>query len=510
MIEQIQARLGLDGTAFKKGLTSAKADWKRFTSDIGGDIRAMFGFGAAVAGARALGESMLSLKRKAEDLGASVEFIQSIERMAVKFGGTSQDASAAMTKLSETIGSARTESGEAEKKFERFGITLYDVNGAAKSTEDIFKAIANKYAQTSDAALRASMAVEFFGKTGRNINNILGEGADGIDAYTKSMMKLGMISSGKNVQAIAELAENLNPAGGGVFGWLAGWSVRIAGIPARLAGALTTGKSLKAVLDTVFQREPTGGRGNAKSEQERAERALKAQRENEIRRVKEAEELEQIKEKLVNMAFEELDADEKLKVLEAEIVEQREIMLDMNVSELDAAKAQLKIREKELQINKAQEAERKKIAQHVQEEEEAIGGLVAKRWEEATALQARIMAMQGDFKASMRQAMLYTREEFAGANLRGIKDPETRRQAEIFKREVMPREAKAARLRQEGFIDQALAVQGEADKIAMGLSRLQEAAQLKQIQELKEINKNIKEFNELGKTVGLKTIPLFG
>ncbi|NCA02913.1 MAG: hypothetical protein EBS87_12290, partial [Sphingomonadaceae bacterium] len=290
MSEDIKFRLGLDGTAFKRGVTSAKADMKRFAAETASKWRQAFTVGAAVAGLKEIAEQMIALRRSAEDLGVSTDFLQSIGRMAVKFGGQSEDANNALMKLAETMGQARLEGGAAEEKFTKFGISLYNANGEAKTTEEIFKEIADRYRNATDAATKAAIALEFFGKTGRNINNILGEGADGIDSYTAQMQKFWLIASPENVNALADAWSRLKTNVSGFAANVLGSAASGLEFSFGLLGALSSGANVRDALNAATEAAGFSGRQNA-------ERATQEADQKERLR-KEAEKLAEIEEKI--------------------------------------------------------------------------------------------------------------------------------------------------------------------------------------------------------------------
>jgi len=470
MSEDIKFRLGLDGTAFKRGVTSAKADLKRFTAETAQSWKQAFSVGAAVAGLKVLGDKMLELRRSAEDLGVSTDFLQSIGRMAVKFGGQTEDANNALMKLAETIGQARTEGGAAEEKFTRFGVSLYDINGQARTTEEIFKDIANRYRDSSDAATKAALALEFFGKTGRNINNILGEGADGIDSYTAQMQKFWLIASPENVNALADAWSRLKTNVSGFAANVLGSAASGLEFSFGLLGALSSGANVRDALNAATEAAGFSGRQNA-------ERATQEADQKERLR-KEAEKLAEIEEKIAKTGKEALiETDEqRLAFLKEEVQAARDAM--------QAETDRVKRAEKRLELEKAQvkvQEQQKKIAADAAE-------LHVERMDRVVEFLKRRKAVGETIAARMK----YTEEEFANANLRGIVDPETRRQAAIYQRQVMPAKRRAQFERNRGNFQAAVAAETQAQQIMAGLDRMQGSNEAAQLVELKQQSEELK------------------
>lgn len=489
MSEDIKFKLGLDGTAFKRGVTSAKADLKRFTAETAQSWRQAFSVGAAVAGLKVLGDKMLELRRSAEDLGVSTDFLQSIGRMAVKFGGQSEDANNALIKLAETIGQARTEGGAAEEKFTRFGVSLYDINGQAKTTEEIFKDIANRYRGASDAATKAALAFEFFGKTGRNINNILGEGADGIDSYTAQMQKFWLIASPENVNALADAWSRLKTNVSGFAANVLGSAASGLEFSFGLLGALSSGANVRDALNAATEAAGFSGRQNA-------ERATQEADQKE-RLVKEAQKLSEIEEKIAKTGKEALiETDEqRLAFLKDEVQAARDAM--------QAETDRVKRAEKRLELEKAQVK--------VQEQQKKIAADAAALQMERMDRMGALLEQRKTAQETIADRTRFSMEELAGANLRGVSDPALR--SDILKaRQVRELTGRAEQLRlsgRAGSLQQAAELFTKADQIRQGITSLRSEDRLTSMdRNIAEVNEGIKAFNNLASETGFIVRPL--
>lgn len=207
MNADVVIKMALDKSGVQDGLRSISGSIGSFASDMKRNLIGALGFGAVVGGIGATIQEMRKLRREAEDFGVSLDFLQTLQALSVKFGESSDDAGAALQKLNVLIGEARQGAGAARDKFSQFGIALTDANGAGLSTQQIFAAIANKYKATGDAADKAALAMDFFGNKGAAINNILGEGSSGIEAYNRHLRAMGLIVNETNAQAIASLGD---------------------------------------------------------------------------------------------------------------------------------------------------------------------------------------------------------------------------------------------------------------------------------------------------------------
>lgn len=346
--EEISLKLGLDAKGFQRGITSIKSQVNDLATEKWSAFKKALSIGAAVEGVRRLGEAMLELRRRSEDIGASTDFLQSFDMMAVKFGGSAETANNALLKLTETIGQARTEGGAAEEKFKRFGIALYDVNGQSRTTEEVFKAIADAYKNSSDAATKAALAFEFFGKTGRDVNNILGEGSAGIDAYTEKMKSLGLVASAANVNAVADAWNNLKANIAGASATLTGSLIRFLSLPFSFSGALSGGAGISGALDIAD--ELSSGSGQTERGNEAQDRARR-----------EADELEKIED--INQRIAKVRRDAAA-TTEDETIANLRLEVDLARDAMQAEDERVKRAEKLLKLEEAKaklgEAERKR------------------------------------------------------------------------------------------------------------------------------------------------------
>jgi len=512
MSEDIKFKLGVDGSAFKRGVTSVRADMKRFVSETASDWKQAFSFAAAVAGMRELGVKMAALKRQSEDIGASTDFLQSLGRMSVKFGGQAEEADNALIKLAESMGQARTEGGAAEEKFTKFGIALYNANGEAKTTEEVFKNIADRYRNATDAATKAAIAFEFFGKTGRNINNILGEGADGIENYTAQMRRYGLVASETNVARVAEAWADLQTNITGAGTSLAGWTLRLLDAQQRvsyfirgMAGEFSFSNFIDQISDALSGQGATELQRARQADEEAQRRGILAKKADEDLGKKNLE----LEKKLADERFDGLSDQWKIVELEIQLKELLDEEVDLLATENEEKSKLLKIDEKRMQIEKLKAGLAEKQAKAMEEQKQAAADLQIARMDKLGALLEQRKTAQETIADRTRFSM----EELAGANLRGVSDPALR--SDILKaRQVRELTGRAEQLRlsgRAGSLQEAADLFTRADKIRQGITSLRSEERLTSMDKnIAEVNQGIQEFNNLAKETGFYVRPLIG
>jgi len=145
------------------------------------------GFGTAALGFAGIGVGVSALKEGAkaameyakhitilsEELGISTKMLQQFEYAARKTGASGEEADKALQKLAENVGKARMGEEASIKTLERWGISIYDANGHAKSMDEILDSVAQKMKEATDPTIQNAMAMELGGKSARNLVSAL-------------------------------------------------------------------------------------------------------------------------------------------------------------------------------------------------------------------------------------------------------------------------------------------------------------------------------------------------
>ena len=495
--EEISFKLGLDAGPFQRGLTGIKSQLNDLGTEKWAAFKQMFTVGAAVAGLRELGESMVALRRNAEDVGVSTDFLQTIERMSAKFGGTAEDGRASLIKLAEAIGSARTEGGAAAEKFARFGIALYDTNGAAKSSEEIFKAIADAYRNSSDAATKAALAFEFFGRTGRNINNILGEGSSGLDDYTAKMKTFGAVSV-ESVNAIADAWLNLKTTGTGAGGWLSEMTGRaVQGLAFTMAnlGALSGGASLIQALTIAAG---TSGIVAPGAENARGQQAADQQ-------IRDAKTLKTAQEELlrVERALADVTDEDRLRTLKNEALAIDE-QITGDKTQLETAKLKIELAKKGLEIRNAEKG--------IQEKQVRLEAERKVMNDKITEARSRLASAVGGLGEAKAERTRYTLEELASGNPRGVRDPGVRQ--DIFRARELQRilgQAESARSRGDTGLADKLFAQADERRRQIGSLKTDERFPFKALEAAQlDAANSLRALNEAAQGKGIPVVAQMG
>lgn len=475
--------------------------------ESGGIMSGIGGVASSVAGAFGIGvglaaivgwlgrvsERMAGLRRQAEDLGASMRFMAGLSTLEKEFDAPAGSASKAMTVLVEQIGKARNEGGEALEKFQQFGIELYDAQGNAKSGEQVFKAIASAIANAGDASAKAAMTYAFFGKTGREVNNILGMGGAALDAFVAAQGR-----SEKMLQAQAKNWEQIRTGAKSAAESAGNYASKLA-LGFRAMSAMGKGVLLgdirgqMAVMREELRPESqTGGT--------RAGDALMNQAAIQKRQ---AEELARVEKERAQFIFEQANDAERLTILDRELVESVRRMHELQSGSAEKAKEELEFIKKKAEwqklVNKQAE-EGVRLAEDAKAENQKLADAMLAQLNQFTARKGELESRVGEVESARADRSKFTLAELASANISRISDPKLRE--DILKAREAARLvgidgkgglAEQARLR--GDVAGAERMFTKADALKSGLSFLKSSELTSIAIDIAKVNAEVHQFN---------------
>lgn len=100
---------------------------------------------------------------------------------------------AAMSKLNKTLIDAAAGGKEAGAKFSALGVSIKDIHGRLRPTEDVVRDLAGAFAKLPDGAKKSAAAISIFGKSGASLLPFLNEGKQGLIDLGTQAEKLGIV-----------------------------------------------------------------------------------------------------------------------------------------------------------------------------------------------------------------------------------------------------------------------------------------------------------------------------
>lgn len=156
----------------------------------------LFGF---IEGAAAAGDQVNTLALRT---GTAAEFISGMAFAAQQADLEITELHAAMTTMNERAASA-------PKEFAKWGISLTDVNGEAKSTEQLLRDISDRMASAGSTSEKAAIGVDLFGRSGKELVEFLGGGSAALDEMIARAVELGGVIDTTSAQLADEFNDEL-------------------------------------------------------------------------------------------------------------------------------------------------------------------------------------------------------------------------------------------------------------------------------------------------------------
>lgn len=528
--EDIIIRMGMDASAFNRGLQSAKVQGKQFQSSINGigaSIAAV-GLGALTAKTIAYAGTISDLSTR---LGVSASALQELGYAASLSGGTLEDVAAGLGKLAVASQSA-LDGGDAGEEmqaaFARLGVTMQELK--TMRLEDLFRKIGAGVRDAADVQTVLSDATKILGK---NSANVLAAMRNDLDAAAEEARRLGLIIGDDVIAKLDDLGDTADTLGkrlvsafAPTLSFLAEIAHRVVdlgallanvvAIPARIAGAMAGGASPLAALNQAFDETVAESdrvlAGYEARQRGRAARAAApiAREESDAsnsKMVKEADQILKMRERIAEAQAAELGNAASQRLIAEQVANlQKESANDGKTLAEGAARAsKVAAKEEELKgLEGIAHADRRKVIEaeiaalkkeqskanpeEVKALERQQKMLELKKKEKAlekeqTESRKKFVELRGERGTAINAAteargerLKFTLGDLAGANLRNVSDPTLRKDI-LAAREVSRLESQAGFLKNRGGVgDLAEAANrlSMADKVRAGITSIRD------------------------------------
>ena len=197
----------------KKVAASAAAMGKAFKSAATFGLSAFAGMGAAIAGFGTASAAVFarvgdSIDKMAKRSGIGVEALQGLRFAAEQSGSSIAVVEKSIFKLDRAIGDAIGGSTALQDDFARLGV---DVNALSQMTpEQQLGVMADALMAIENPAERAALGARLMGRGFEELQPLLQEGSQGINALTSEYDQFGVALSATDVGAAAELTDAFN------------------------------------------------------------------------------------------------------------------------------------------------------------------------------------------------------------------------------------------------------------------------------------------------------------
>ena len=202
--------LSTDDSKYAAGVKSAKQKAEGLAS----------GFKKAGAALSGIGLAFVVLTKKAIDtadefakmsqkVGVSVEVLSGLSFAANLAGTNIGTVEKGLGLLSKNLTDYSDGVGEAKDSFKELGISAFDLDGNLRSTDDVLFEVADKFKVMPDGTKKTALAMEIFGKAGKDLIPMLNAGSDGLHDMLTEADGLGQVMSTETAQAAERFNDSL-------------------------------------------------------------------------------------------------------------------------------------------------------------------------------------------------------------------------------------------------------------------------------------------------------------
>lgn len=158
------------------------------------------------------------MSKTSQRIGVSVESLSTLKYAADLADVSLEQLSTGVGMLSRNLMDSSLGKGEAQEAFQILGIKATDVNGKLRSTESVLLEVADKFSTMENGTLKTALAMDVFGRSGKEMIPLLNAGADGIRELQEEAKALGLEISTSTALKAEQFNDNVTRMGYAVRG----------------------------------------------------------------------------------------------------------------------------------------------------------------------------------------------------------------------------------------------------------------------------------------------------
>jgi hypothetical protein len=211
--------LQVQSAQLKAGLDEANAKLDAFSKKVekaAGVITAAFAFdilkdtvGRLAGFIHSGAEAADAMGKLAASVGVPMEEMSKLAYAAELSDVSMEQLGQALGKLSEKMAKAQSGSAEQAAVFSALGISVTDASGKLRSSDDVFRDIAQRFSEVEDGAAKTALAQQLFGESGVKLIPLLNEGASGLAALGDEAERYGQVVTQDGADASGQFNDAL-------------------------------------------------------------------------------------------------------------------------------------------------------------------------------------------------------------------------------------------------------------------------------------------------------------
>lgn len=211
--DHVKVKLGLDSKGFNDGLTQAEQRAQKFSSTFKNYFVGAIGGAVLARASQQIVQFGAKIGDVSDRLGVSAEFLQAFQFGAEQSGVNAKSASIALQRFARRTAEAKEKGGELKATLDKIGVSMFDNNKVAKTSEQIFKEFATALTNMSDPAEKLRVAFKFLDTEGVALAQMFQLGGDSLDDFERKAKSLGLVLSNENIRALQDASAELEKLG---------------------------------------------------------------------------------------------------------------------------------------------------------------------------------------------------------------------------------------------------------------------------------------------------------
>lgn len=186
------ARLQSDMQQVKASVDAFSSQLTRAAQAIGTAF-ATFAAGAVAQFVKQQVDAANAVQDLSEKTGLSTQAISELQYAAKLSATDAETLNGGMQKLSLNMTAAAGGSAKAQAAFRALGVDVTAADGTLRSTDDVFRDLADRFAEMPNGAAKTAAAVAVFGKSGAELIPTLNNGSAGLQQLAEEAAKYGAV-----------------------------------------------------------------------------------------------------------------------------------------------------------------------------------------------------------------------------------------------------------------------------------------------------------------------------
>mgnify|MGYP000853982600 CR=1 FL=1 len=142
-----------------------------------------------------------------QQLGITGQAVQELGYAAIQNGSNVETLASGLGKLADTAQTAKAGSKEAAKAFKSVGMSARDITSGKVPLDQALLKVADQFAAMPDGAKKSALAMDLFGKSGKELIPLLNSGSDGIRRMQREARETGYAIDQKTTLALAKFGD---------------------------------------------------------------------------------------------------------------------------------------------------------------------------------------------------------------------------------------------------------------------------------------------------------------